>query len=179
MTDAFSSLHLSACNYRWNPLPPTSWVRKLSLCTLSTAPQMVWVHLPRRLSVDSVPTASKSNVRQLLSRFLMDKAMDTQWKIPEPDHHTKLHSTAALLQTWTSSYVLWVGNPSSVWEHWVDVPLYTNFLWAETCWIIWSPVTYMFTVYVFLYSLFSFNTALFTPSLMLASKNYIRPVDFT
>lgn len=94
MTDAFSSLHLSACNYRWSPLPPTSSVRKWSLCTLCTAPQMVWVHLSKQLSVNSVPVASKSNVSQLWSSCLMAKAMDTQWKIPEPDHRTKLHSTA-------------------------------------------------------------------------------------
>lgn len=123
MTDAFSFLHLSACNYRWNPLPPTSSVRKWFLCTFCTAPQMVWVHLFKQLLVNSVPGASKSNVSQLWSRCFMAKAMDTHRKIPEPDHSTKLHSTAPLLQTWTCSYILWIGNPTSVWKHGVDVPL--------------------------------------------------------
>lgn len=169
MTDAFSSLHLSVCNYRWNPLPPTSSGRKCSLCTLCTAPQIAWVHLSKQLSVNSVPAARKWNVSQLWSRCLRDKAMDTQIKNTWtwPQHWTAQHSSPV---TWTSSYILWIGNPTSVWKHWVDVPLYIIFLWAETCWIIWCPVTYMFTVYFFLYSLFSFNTALFTPSLMLASK---------
>lgn len=96
MTSAFSSLHLSACNYRWNPLPPTSSVRKWFLCTLCTASQMVWVHLSRQFSVNSVPAASESNVSQLWSRCLMDKAMDTQYKIDYLSLTTAPNCTAQL-----------------------------------------------------------------------------------
>lgn len=126
MTDAFSSLHLSVCNYRWNPLPPTSSGRKCSLCTLCTAPQIAWVHLSKQLSVNSVPAARKWNVSQLWSRCLRDKAMDTQIKNTWawPQHWTAQHSSPV---TWTSSYILWIGNPTSVWKHWVDVPLYIIF----------------------------------------------------